>query len=151
MRHFKHNDFPEPWSDANPILLTMLDDFRDDINSAIIPSLAPGALCRYSAADMESPHYAVGRQSMAVDVFIPGAQPAWLFLRALMFGWGGIGVYFDTHSNHGDPETMYHLDIRGTANDKPHTCWYRERGKYHYVRYDKAMAAKFLERMARGY
>lgn len=151
MRHFKHDEFPEPWSDANPILLTMLDDFRDDINKAIFPSLAPGALCRYSADDMGSQHYAVGRQSTAVDVFIPGATPAWIITRALLFGFDGVGVYFDTHNNRGDPETMYHFDIRRIVGDKPRTVWYREHKKYHWIRNAEHAASGFFERIARGY
>jgi len=151
MRHFHQDEFSEPLIDVNPRLLAMLDDFRDDVGRAIIPSRAPGALCRYDAEEMGSPHYAVGRQSTAADVFIPNSNPGWIFLRALLFGFSGVGVYFDTHDHHGNPETMYHLDIRSLVDGKVGTCWYREHKKYHYVRYHEGLSSEFLARIARGY
>ena len=129
----------------------MLDDFRDDISKAIIPSLADGALCRYTEEAKKSAHYAVGRQSTAVDVFIPNAKPSWIFARAMLFGFGGVGVYFDTHNNHGNPETMYHFDIRHLVDNRKRTCWYRENKKYYWIRNAENTASEFLERIARGY
>lgn len=151
MRHFRHSDFPEPWADAHPLILEKLDDFRDDIGKPIIPSKAHGALCRYDAEKMGSPHYAVGRRSTAVDVFIPDVEPAWVFLRAMLFGFGAVGVYFDTHNNSGNPETMYHLDVRDLVDGRNRTCWYREHKKYNYARNIESAAPGFLARIARGY
>ena len=125
IKHFKKSAFPEnPDLHAEPMLIESLDAFRDIVGVPIYPSPVSGALARFSGSE-ESRHYAVGRRSDAVDVFVDcDIREAWMAaFRSKL--WGGIGVYFDTHFKN-KPWCMLHLDMRpGTT-----TYWFRQNKSY---------------------
>jgi len=124
INHFTPEEFSEdPDRFADPKLIIKLNIFRGLLGIPVYPSPVPGALARFDG-DPESRHYAVGRQSDAVDVFCNcGIFRAWT--AALHSGlWGGIGVYFDTKFRGGE-WPMLHLDCRSK-----HVLWYREEHRY---------------------
>jgi len=140
MKHFSPSEFPEDISYADPKLLEMLDNFREELGVRIHPSPVPGALARFSGSPT-SQHYAVDRLSTAVDVFVE-ASPAWVYIRALQFGWGGVGVYFDTHYNNRH-WVMFHLDIR-----KDKTTWFRDDKEYFYPKNNSTLAEKLVRKLS---
>ena len=139
MKNFNPEEFSERLQYASPLLLEKLDLFRDYIRKVINPSKAKGALARFEGS-ATSQHYAVGRLSTAVDVFVD-APPAWVFYKALEFGWNGVGVYFDTHNNEGKKQIMFHFDTRVV-----NTSWYRNENKYHWVTHNP----EELDKLFRG-
>jgi len=161
VNHFNEGEFPPgELKDACPTLLTHLDAFRDYINMPIYPSRRKGALARYSHKYKTSMHYADASrhiQSRAIDVFIgenpEGENADWVFLKALQFGWGGVGVYFDTVDNHGNDSVMYHLDLRHLGTEanggkKPKTFWFRDYGVYHWPNKDHQLVMRMMAELA---
>ena len=125
IKHFKSSEFSEnPDLHAESRLIETLDAFRDIVDKPIYPSPVEGALARFAGSE-ESRHYAIGRRSDAVDVFVDcDIREAWMTaFRSKL--WGGIGVYFDTHFQD-KPWCMLHLDLReGTT-----VYWYRANHAY---------------------
>lgn len=139
IKHFSPDEFSEdPDEHAAPELITALDQWRNFLSFRVDPSPASGALARFSG-DKESRHYAVDRQSDAVDVFAEcHIRNAWLSaFRSKL--WGGIGVYFDTQFE-GKPHPMLHLDMR----PGPTVIWYRVSQSYgHPLLYSADMQKLF--------
>jgi hypothetical protein len=126
IKHFSKWEFSEdPDFHAEPQLIETLDAFREIVGKPIYPSREKGALARFEGTNPDSRHYAVGRKSDAIDVFVEGdIRDNWMkaFCSKL---WGGIGIYFDTHYK-GHSWPMLHLDLRqGTT-----TYWYRVDKQY---------------------
>jgi len=105
-------------------------------------------------------HYANDKEhikSRAIDVFI-GKEPEgenvdWVFLRALQFGWGAVGVYFDTVDNHGNDSVMFHLDIRhlgieANGGNHPKTFWFRDCGVYSWSNKDPQLVMRMMAELA---
>lgn len=144
IRHFKPDEFPEdPDAHAEPALITTLDHFRERLGVEVWPSKAKGALAR-NYGSPESRHYAVNRLSDAVDVFI-NMDPRAAWIRALRFGWGGVGIYFDTHIAKGRPMVMFHLDLRPRL-----VYWYRSRGRYGHPMVNQVDLADMFKLLADG-
>ena len=125
IRHFSAVEFPDnPDENASPKLIKTLDTWREQLAFRVDPSPVPGGLARFEG-DRESRHYAVGRQSDAVDVF-PSCHIRYAWLSAVRSKlWGGIGVYFDTQFE-GRSQPMLHLDLR----PGPTVFWYRINHNY---------------------
>ena len=123
IRYFKPEEFPPgelPLADQR--ILSALDAYRGLLGRTIVPSPIKGALARPDASAKGSRHYAIGRQSDAVDCFPSGnVVDAWRV--AVMSGlFGGIGYYLDTMLG-----PMLHLDLR------PERLWWaRIKGEYYY-------------------
>ena len=124
----KFSENPDDY--AEPKLIYNLDSFRKIVGRPISPSPVTGALARFDLDSINSRHYAVDRESDAIDVFV-SAEPATTFIHAISCRlWGGIGIYFDTKFR-GKQHIMYHLDCRPLKNGLP-VIWYRLNGKYFY-------------------
>lgn len=130
---FKPGEFAEnPNEHADPDLIYRLQDYRTALGCIIRPSLARGGLARFDGS-ATSRHYAVGRLSDACDLF-PETPPEHAWATALrMPAFGGIGIYFDTRNNQGNPAYMIHLDLRPTVAGV-RTLWWRDDGRYYYPR-----------------
>jgi hypothetical protein len=141
MKYFSEQEFPEDLEYAETELLEKLDQLRGWYNEPIYPSPASGALARFH--DEDSQHYAGGdRKSRAVDWFPGGSyQRAWLL--AVTAGFGGVGIYFDTHFR-GERHVMLHTDIR---DRQPALIWMRIKGEYFYFQYEESAMRDFFERM----
>ena len=128
---------------AEPRLFYALNDFRHFVAKPIHPSPVPGSLARLYGSPT-SRHYAVGRKSDAVDVFVE-APPAEVLMLALAFRrWGGVGVYFDTEFR-GQEWTMFHLDLRPCDSK---VVWFRRYGVYHTVTTNRGMVREMFELLA---
>jgi len=71
----------------------------------------------------------------AFDGHVVGVSLHDMFTTALMFGFGGVGVYFYT-PEHSDPDMIVHnpyihVDVRPWNKGRA-VVWYRENGKYEY-------------------
>lgn len=139
-KNFDRGDFPEdPNRNADPVLIQNLQAFRKWHGSYIYPSPVSGALARFEDEDADSRHYAVGRQSDAVDVF--AENPAAAFLLAVTCGlWGAVGIYTNTRYRK-QAWPMLHLDCRpyGVGHSQEHLLvWHRDHNGYHYPQYEQA-------------
>lgn len=124
--NFVPGEFPEdPRQHAVPALIARLDEWRNTLGVPIHPSPVPGALARFHGSE-KSRHYAVGRKSDAVDVFVEGSQAAaWMAALPLF---GGVGFYIDT-AYKGKQRPMFHVDLRPEP-----LYWLRSGGsKYTYA------------------
>lgn len=125
-RHFQPGEFPEdPRRYAEPALIARLDEWREVVGAPMRPSPAPGALARFDGRE-GTRHYAVGRLSDAVDVFVDGSQAAAWMAAVRLFG--GVGFYVDTTYG-GERRPMFHVDLRPEP-----LCWLRSGGsRYTYA------------------
>ncbi len=97
-----------------------VQSFRTMLGHSVFPSIHPDAFARLTGS-YTSRHYAVDRLCNAGD-FFPDCYIGEAFLTALQCGFGGIGIYLDTHFK--DIEwPMLHLDNRPLAERK---VWIRE-------------------------
>jgi hypothetical protein len=125
MRNFKGYEFPEDLKFASHQLLKNLDNLRDFVGHPIYPSPVSGALARFDGSKT-SRHYAVGRKSDAIDIFID-ADPFESYIKILQSRlFNRVGVYFDTHYKN-KKWVMFHIDLK-----KQYLFWYRDNSKYHY-------------------
>lgn len=116
-RYFSPSEFPPGELErANPILLQLLGRLRDSLGAPIYPSPAPGALARLDGSEA-SKHYAVGRQSTAIDVFTEA--PSAEFFRHAVHWFTGVGFY-PFGQRRGTRWPRWHLDMR----DSP-LWWYQ--------------------------
>lgn len=137
INHFSLDEFPEnPLKYADPKLIISLDRLRELINLPIHPSPVKNALARFDGSKT-SRHYAVGRLSDAIDVFIIGNKLE-IFLKIIQSNlFTGIGLYFDTHYR-GNSQMMVHLDLR----EKP-LMWYRD------IEYNYCINSEFYKKIHR--
>lgn len=145
IKHFKASEFPEaPDQHADPRLIQELDAFREAFGGGVTPSPAKGALARFDGS-ATSRHYAVGRQSDAVDIFPKGeVRRAYDILAADGAPWGGIGIYPFTH-----PSPMLHIDLRPLKSSGAKTIWARDKdGTYIYPNVSEAARRRFEELLA---
>lgn len=153
-QHFTQDELADDMSLGSDKLWRCLDAFRDRLGVPIHPSPAPGSLARTSGSTTSMHHVDLrrGRYSLAIDVFIPDMPPDFVFLEALMFGWGGVGAYFDTQYS-SKAEVMFHLDLRHlgipqNGGGKPKTYWYRELGEYHWPHQDPSLIGHMMTMLA---
>ncbi len=141
MIYFHKEEFPDDVGLVTPMLFFTLDLYRGLLGHGVIPSRAKGALARVDGSK-GSRHYAVGRLSDAVDVYVncPIFKAWTIALQSQLFG--GVGVYFDKHYN-GQPRPMLHLDLRPSLST---FIWFtNEKGKYFY----RGRDGNFDEKLAR--
>ena len=116
-------------------LMFKLDKFRELLGNSIYISPAEGSIARFDEKYAYSQHFATRTgsiKSRAIDVF-PAAPAFEVLVKALSFGWGGVGVYFDTYFR-GQPCIMFHFDIRERKKYQMCTFWWRRDHKYYYPR-----------------
>lgn len=126
----------DPDLHASPQLIYDLDTYRGMLGVPINPSPAPGALARFDGSK-GSQHYAVGRKSSAIDIFVNRDNITRAWLIAVTCGlWGGVGIY-PTTKYRGVTWPMMHLDKRNIPDAGP-LCWVRlKTGKYVYARSER--------------
>lgn len=141
MPNFTHKEIPRSKAQyMSKGVLYNLQSYRDMLGHSFSVSIDPGALVRFTGRKT-SEHYVrinleTGRPdklSRAIDGF-PNCDifEAWsMVLSSNLFN--GIGVYFDTKNNQGEPQCMLHLDLRSRP-----LIWYRNNGVYHYPHKDKS-------------
>lgn len=137
VRYFNKREFVDDVDKfADPKLIYQLDDFRDRVHYKIFPSPVPGSCVRM--VESGSQHSAINRRSTAIDVFCD-APPLKVFHQAITyFGWGGVGVYFDTQFR-GKFHVMFHFDIRPKKPDQlGPVIWWRD-VTYNYPAFYNAM------------
>lgn len=144
INNFSINEFPEdPVKFADPKLIINLDRLREFIGSAISPSPVKGALARFDINAKNSQHYAVGRKSTAIDIFID-CDPLEAFVKILQSKlFNRVGVYYDTQYRN-ELHTMFHLDLKDQ-----NLMWYRDDGKYYYS-YQNDFYSNLLDKMRNG-
>lgn len=131
--NFKRSEFREdPNKYAKPQLVYKLQDLRNYLGNRIHPSPVEGSLARFSGSE-DSRHYAVGRKSDAIDIFVEGYPlHNWvLLLESRLFT--GLGLYLDTEYNDND-WVMFHGDLRVPDNYEVF-IWVRYAGEYYYPQY----------------
>lgn len=141
LRYFAAHEFPSdvlPFMDAR--LIKKLDEFRAALGYSLVPSPLRAGWVR-EGGSTGSQHY-IGpvqrnsdgtlqsrRLSTAADLFpAPSCDIRHALMTALRMGFGGIGIYLDTHGPTGRPQPMIHVDIRGGTPQ----LWLRDDGKYLY-------------------
>jgi len=125
--NFEEDEFPEDeLYYAGKWLFNNLQLQRKIFNRPIYPSKAKGALARFEEKDKYSMHYAVDRESTAIDFFtdVPSFEAWSLILSSGL--WDGAGIYFDTKDNTGKPHVMFHVDF-GRSNK---AYWLRHNNTY---------------------
>jgi len=132
---FKEDEFPKYELDRASVgIIKALDAIRKFAGHSIYPSPVSGALSRIEGS-LTSRHYAVGRDSDAID-FITQKDANLLRLLTILQGcklFGGIGVYFDTRGLEQSHDVMFHVDLRPVeVGSSLSALWYRNRSGYHY-------------------
>jgi hypothetical protein len=127
MPKFTAGEFSEDPSLADTILLRRLQDYRTILDGKIYPSKEDGALARKRGRKTSTHFINSKKRSTGIDVF-PDCNifKAWTIALNCNL-WAGVGVYFDTHGNNGQPWPMLHLDLRPSP-----LIWYRDDGRYVY-------------------
>ena len=117
-RHFSLSEWPDTdvLNGVSPEVIALLDDTRSACGIGLRPSRHPRAWIR--DGDGSSRHYA----GEAGD-FFPVRNPVHVWLTMIQIGWGGIGIYSDTHWD-GKPAIKLHGDIRPLRRGRP-TLWAR--------------------------
>lgn len=148
MPNFERSEFSEdPEHCGHHHLLQTLQWYRETLGAKIQPSKSPGALARFDGRktsmhfiDLED--FAKSdeeKRSKALDVFCTThIFKAWTVAMNFML-WSGIGVYFDTKGNNGEPWPMLHFDLRLHP-----LIWYRDQGEYFYPHKDKDFYTNLL-------
>ena len=131
IKHFSEKEFNVDFNLVNPKLIYTLDTFRELYGKRIYPSPVDGAIAR-TYGSRSSRHYAIGRKSDAIDLFMEGDIREMFILPLLSKLWGGVGIYFDTFYKD-RPWPMVHLDLR---SGNLTTYWYRKKGEYYYPKSD---------------
>ena len=126
VNHFLPKEFPEdPDLYASEEIIYALDKFRRILGKRIFPSKASGALARLTGSP-DSQHYALDRESTAVDFFCEGSPIEAFHMMLLSKCFTGIGIYLCTNGNDGLPWVMFHGDVRDTHTTIP-KIWIVER------------------------
>jgi len=147
MINFTHKEIPPYIAKyMSPKILSCIQWYREILGCPFNISLANGALTRFDGRKT-SEHYVIVNQksgeiekpSRAIDGF-PDCNVFEAWGKALSCNiFSGVGVYFDTKNNQGEPQHMLHLDLR----EKP-LIWYRDGGKYFYPHKDKMFFEKIF-------
>lgn len=141
-KNFDSKEFPEdPREYCEPEIIEKLQAQRDYMGAEIYPSLHPGGTARLYSFGMSKREY-IGsykkrpsmhcvlsdKKSTAVDWFseLCHFQTLCSVLKSGL--WDGVGIYFDTICNDGNPDVMFHTDIGRGYN----LFWLRVDGVYHY-------------------
>lgn len=141
VRYFAPHEFPSDvlqYLDAR--LVKKLDEFRQALGHSLTPSPLRAGWVRENGSK-GSRHYIgavrVGadgskesqRLSTAGDLFPSlNCDIRHALMTALRMGFGGIGIYLDTHGPTGRPQPMIHVDLR----DGPPQLWLRDGDGYLY-------------------
>ena len=123
LKNFSENEFSENYMYGSYKLFWNIQKQRDILGKRIFPSMAYGALARFSKEDEYSKHFSNKTTilSTALDWFTDG-DPFQTWVSCITSGlWDGVGVYFDTNGNDGNPAVMFHTDF-GRKNK---AYWFR--------------------------
>lgn len=140
MPDFSFREFSEDPFYADVRLLKSLQEYRTLLDEKIRPSMAFGALARFSGPKTSTHFVDLNNMkfSTAIDIF-PDCDIFKAWTVALRCGlWGGVGVYFSTTNNSMVKAPMLHLDLR-----TDHLLWFRI-GKHTYQYQDDC---RFYERL----
>ena len=110
LTYFKPEEFGEWWPLMNTDLLTLLDEFRDRLGSAVMISPAAGSLGRNDGVSLSQHNVDMWGEVRAADVMFPGLDRSDLERAAKIaeeVGFTGIGAYPDW-----SPYVGMHLDVR---------------------------------------
>jgi len=131
--HFSAEEFREWADDVSPRLVTMMDILRFQVGSPVIISPHPDSLGRELGSASQSAHNIdYWGEVLAVDFFVSGvyyreqAESVVDHMRRL--GFTGIGVYTGTRNNQGEPQVMFHGDVRPTRDMGDPAEWGRING-----------------------
>lgn len=130
--HFSATEWPDHQTTLTYMdfsLILALDAFRREFcNVPLTPSPVIAGWYRLDGSKT-SQHYAVGRLSLAGDLF-PKYDARRVFLLAMTCGlFTGIGFYNDTNGPDGNPQYMIHVDKRTKGG---RIVWARDNGDYVY-------------------
>lgn len=134
LQHFHPSEFGVWFEQMSPRLLVLLDSFRNQVGSAVSISGSDQALGRKLGKQSASAHnIEYWGECLAADLFIDGvflrAQVSSVVELAKRVGFTGIGVYADTNNNKGQPQVMFHLDVRPDRSMGSPATWGRVRGQ----------------------
>lgn len=145
MLNFTHKEIPlSKAMYMDRLILSGVQNYRNILGCPFNISLADGALIRFDGRKT-SEHYVIinpetarpEKLSRAIDGF-PDCNIFEAWTKALSSNlFGGIGVYFDTKNNNGEPQPMLHLDLRSLP-----LIWYRDKGEYFYPHKDEHFFTK---------
>lgn len=144
IKNFSINEFPEdPVKFADPKLIINLDRLREFIGSAINISPVKGALARFDINAKNSQHYAVGRKSTAIDIFID-CDPFEAFVKILQSKLFNRAGFYPNWKYKDKITGGFHLDLKDQ-----NLMWYRDNGEYYYS-YQKNFYSNLLDKMKNG-
>lgn len=132
--NFSQDEFREWADDMSPRLVTLLDVLRFTLSSAVHISLHPLSLGREYGKGSQSAHNIdYWGEVLASDFFVAGVyyrEQAEAVVDAMRkLGFTGIGVYTGTRNNQGEPQVMFHGDVRPTRDMGDPATWGRIDGK----------------------
>lgn len=130
--HFSATEWPDHETTLAHVhsgLILSLESFRHEFcDVPLTPSPVTAGWYRLDGSET-SQHYAVGRLSLAGDLF-PKHDARRVFLLAMTCGlFTGIGFYNDTNGPDGTPKYMIHVDKRTKGG---RVVWVRDNGEYLY-------------------
>jgi hypothetical protein len=140
MPNFTHKEIPPATAKfMDPQILRNIQKYRGKLGHSFSISKAVGALIRFDGSTTSQHHVThkmpsgkAGKRSKAIDGF-PDCDIFEAWSKALSSNlFTGVGVYFDTNNNHGEPQPMLHLDLRPSV-----LIWFRDEGEYFYPHKDK--------------
>jgi hypothetical protein len=116
----------EDWKYTDPELRPVLESMADALDGHAKFDIAGGRpIARFEPIDKPSAHYAVGRQSTAVDVLISGNLPLAIMTACMNPQISGVGIYGNVPMKNPDKKPTYiHLEIKGDKMfwiQHPHT------------------------------
>ncbi len=146
MRHFVESEFGESWEHMSEVLLTKLDEFREQVGHSIIISPAPGALARFLGPTGKSQHNVdKWGECRAADIMSKHFETDDHMRRAYgiakEIGFTGIGV-----SMIWSPHWGFHLDVRQgrQAGNPAKWAYTREEGQQRIVAVDAVFGETFI-------
>jgi len=130
LRYFPKEEYREWADDMSPLLVFLVDRFREEWGDIVEVSPHPDALGRNLTLDNLSQHnFRLYGVVNAGDYFPKGMNTpedrARAFKIAKKLGFTGIGIYADT-----TPSNMIHLDVRNTRIVGNPATWSRIDGEY---------------------
>ena len=119
--NFDHKD----WQYADADLRPLLEKLAKELDGYCLFTIAPGRpIARFEEADKLSAHYAISRDSTAVDVMISGNLIMGIMTACMHPDITGVGLYGNVPIKENEP-TYVHLEIKGEKMfwiQHPHTA-----------------------------